>query len=173
MLHCFSCLFVLPLFVLFCGSTPFLEARAGFLAEVGSPSRLFKFLAEVGRTGRPSPPLGRVIPRGALLARRVGLSGILTAYSSSHRVTETPRAFYLGRGRFPLPPHSGPFSHALVFCFPPQGFFLARDGPWGPEWIARRYLIQCRIQSAAPRIPRNSLRNPGYIHTPPHSCDFW
>ena len=36
--------FVFPRFVLFCGSTPFLEARVGFLrlAEVGSPSRLFE-----------------------------------------------------------------------------------------------------------------------------------
>ena len=31
-----------PFFVLFCGFTPFLEARVGFLAEVGSPSRLFQ-----------------------------------------------------------------------------------------------------------------------------------
>ena len=62
--------FVFPLFVLFCGFTPFLEARVGFRAEVGSPSRLFR--AEVPITGSPSPPLGRVIPRGALLARRVG-----------------------------------------------------------------------------------------------------
>ena len=59
-----------PFFVLFCGCAPFLEARVGFLAEAGSPSRLF--LPEVGRTGRPSPLLGIVIPRGALLARRVG-----------------------------------------------------------------------------------------------------
>ena len=56
-----SLLLVLVLFFpfLFCGCTPFLEARVGFLAEVVI-------------TGRPSPPLGRVIPRGALLARRVG-----------------------------------------------------------------------------------------------------
>ena len=38
--------FVFPLFVLFCGCTPFLEARVGFLAEVGRTS---------GDHARPSP----------------------------------------------------------------------------------------------------------------------
>ena len=47
---------VFPLFVLFCGFTPFLEARVGFLAEVGSPSRLFQpKWAE--RVVRARPPL--------------------------------------------------------------------------------------------------------------------
>ena len=111
---------VFPLFVLFCSFTPFLEARVGFLAEVGSPSRLFEpKWAE------------RAVPRGALLARRVGPlhSGILTAYFCSHRVTGTPQAFLSGEGAPSLPPQA-PF-HTHLFLFPAPVFFLL--GPSRPS----------------------------------------
>ena len=109
--------FVFPLFVLFCGFTRSpsrLSSRSG--QPVLTPSRA---------PGSPSPPLGRVIPRGALLARRVGplhfwdFDGLF----GSHRVTGTPRAFLSGEGALYLPPQALFRTHLCLF--PRPRFFPA------------------------------------------------
>ena len=100
-----------------------------------SPSRLSSrsgqprvgFLSRKGRNiGWSRPPLARVRARGSA-SRAEGwsppVSGFLTASFGSHRVTGTPWAFLI-RGGGALSAPSGPFSHALVFCFPAPGFFL-------------------------------------------------
>ena len=99
-------LLLVPVFVfpfLFCGCAPFLEARVGVLAEVGITGRFLR---------------GGLVP---------SISGILTAYSGSHKVTGTPWAFLSGEGRF------------ICVFFPAPGFtrFLyiyISAGPWGPEY---------------------------------------
>ena len=88
----------------------------------------------MGRTGRPSPPLGRVIPNFRERFLRGG--------------------FFIWRGRFICPLR--PFFTRTCVCFPPQVFFFF-FGPRVPEWSARRYWLPCRLLSAAPRTPRNSL----------------
>ena len=123
-------------------------------------------------TSPPRPSEGQGKP---LCGRRVGplLFWDLVALFCWQRVTGTQGLFVWDGGRF-LCPHAGPFSHALVSVSRPRLFFFKeRDGPRGPAWIASRYTIQCRIQNAAPRIPRNTLRNPGYVRPPPLSCVFW
>ena len=76
---------------------------------------------------------------------------------------------FVREGAFFLPPQAlfftRTFSRPVFFFF----FFFCLRGLRIP-WRARRDVrarIGCRIQSAAPRIPRNSLRNPGHLRTPP------
>ena len=129
--------------------------------------------------GRPGaldvPPLVRVRARGSPSAGG-GLVpscfGMWLPYFVG-RGSQGPRAFLSGMGAFFVPPHR-PFFTRTCFCFPPQVFFFLRerDGPRGPAWIASRNTIQCRMQNAAPRIPRNTLRNPGYVRPPPSLAFF-
>ena len=152
---------VFPLFVLFCGFTPFLEARLGFLAEVGSPSRFFQpKWAERDVRARPSGEWspGERFLRGGLVP---SISGILTAYSSSHRVTGTPRAFLSGEGALYLPPQA--LFHTHLCLFPAPGFFFSSR-------------MECSTLLATMQTSERCSENTPELsecHSERHSCESW
>ena len=142
-----------------------------------SPSRLSSrsgqprvgFLSRKGHNiGWSRPPLARVRARGSA-SRAEGwsppVSGFLTASFSSHR-SQGPLGPFLHReGALYLPPHRPSFTRTF-FCFPAPGFFLffflqemaLRAQPGLPDAIVSN--AECRIQSVAPRTPRNAMWNP-------------
>ena len=99
--------------------------------------------------------------RGGLVP---SISGILTASSGSHRVTETPRAFLSGEGGLYLPPQA--LFHTHLCLLPAPGVFIylfiyiyILAGPRGPEWSAR---CLGRLQwTDAERCSKNSLKISG------------
>ena len=114
---------VFPLFVLFCGCTPFLEARVGFLAEVGSPSRLFQpKWAEraIEPAPRESDPQGSASCAEGWSPPFPGFWRLILAAIGSQGPLGP---FYLGRGRFICPLR--PFFTRTCRLFPAPGFFFS------------------------------------------------
>ena len=99
--------------------------------------------------------------RGRRRARPVGpglkVSGYFVASLCLAEGHRDPGTFFGREGALSLPPQV-PFSHTR----PAPGFFFM--GIWGPACTqdCSDACTEFRIPSAAPRIPRNSLRNPGY-----------
>ena len=119
---------VFPLFVLFCG---FFSHDL----EGADPSSNEAYPQAIAPALRPSEGQGRGIVLGRLDTAFRDPFFAFMCLAEGHR--DPSGLFLWGGGAFSAP--SGPFSHALVFCFPPQVFFCFSlslslfAGPWGPE----------------------------------------
>ena len=77
--------------------------------------------------------------RGGLVP---SISGILTAYSSSHRVTGTPRAFLSGEGALSLPPQA--LFHTHLCLLPAPGVVVV------VVVVVYTYIYICEMALGAP-----------------------